>query len=84
MGPQVPSHQRITGREKGVGDEVNRELAMVVNICYQKSIANFALVSFLDVWYYDVDVDEVLEVFDGFFRKDRESVQEVVKKALTL
>ena len=43
MGPQVPSHQRSAyGKENGVGDEVNRELAMVVNKCYQKSIANFA------------------------------------------
>lgn len=72
----------LTGREKGVGNEVNRELAMVVNRCYQKSIANFALVPFLDVWYYDVEVDEILEVFDRFSRKDRESVKKVVKKAL--
>jgi len=54
---------------------------MVVNRYYQKSIANFALVPFLDVCYYDVEVDEILEVFDRFSRKDRESIQKVVKKA---
>jgi hypothetical protein len=61
----------LTGRETGFGNEVNRELAMVVNRCYRKSIANFALVPFLDVWRYDVGVDEVLEVFDKSSRKDR-------------
>jgi hypothetical protein len=55
---------------------------MVVNRYYQKSIANFALVPFLDVWYYDVEVDEILEVFDKFSRKGRESIQEVIKKTL--
>jgi Uncharacterized protein conserved in bacteria (DUF2252) len=33
--------------ERGVGNEVNRELAMVVNRCYRKSIVNFAPVPFL-------------------------------------
>jgi hypothetical protein len=69
-------------REKGVDNEVNRELAMVVNRYYQKSIANFALVSFLDVWDYDIEVGEILEVFDRFSRKDIENIQKVVKKAL--
>jgi uncharacterized protein (DUF2252 family) len=40
------------------------------------------LAPFLDVWYYDVEVDEVLEVLDRSSRKDRESVQKVVKKTL--
>jgi uncharacterized protein (DUF2252 family) len=72
----------LIGREKGFGNDVNRELAMVVNRCYQKSIANFTLAPFLDVWYYDVEVAGVLEVFDRSSRKDRESVKKVVKKAL--
>ncbi len=37
---------------------------MVVNRCYQKSIANFALAPFLDVSYDDVEADEILDVFD--------------------
>jgi hypothetical protein len=80
---QVPRHQHSAyGNGKGVGNEVNRELAMVVNRYYQKSIANFALVLFLDVWYYDAEIDEILEVFDRFSRKDRESIQKVGKRAL--
>ena len=37
---------------------------MVVNRCYQKSIANLALAPFLDVSYDDVEADEILDVFD--------------------
>jgi Uncharacterized protein conserved in bacteria (DUF2252) len=70
----------LIGREKGCNNEVNRELAMVVNRSHQKSIANFALSPFLDVWYYEGDVDEILEVFERSSRKDRESIQKVVKK----
>lgn len=72
----------LIGRKKGFDNEVNRELAMVVNRSYQKSIANFALFPFLDVWYYEVEVDEILEVFDRSSQKDRESIQKVVKKTL--
>ncbi len=72
----------LFGREKGFDKDANRKLAMVVNRCYQKSIANFALAPFLDVWYYDVKMDEVLKVFDRFPRKDKKSAQKVVKKAL--
>ena len=56
----------LTGREKGFGDEINRELVMIVNRSYQKAIANFALAPFLDVWYYEVAVDEVLEAFKRY------------------
>jgi len=72
----------LTGREKGFGNEVNRKLAMVVNRCYQEAIVNFSLAPFLDVWYYDVAVDEVLEAFKRSSRKDKKSAQKVVKKAL--
>ena len=72
----------LIGKEKGFSNGVNRELAMIVNTCYQKSIANFAQANFLDVWYYDVEVDEVVKVFDRSSQKDRKSAQKVIKKAL--
>ncbi len=72
----------LTGREKGFDNEVNRKLAMVVNRSYQEAIVNFALAPFLDVWYYDVAVDDVLEAFKRSSRKDKKSAQKVVKKAL--
>ena len=72
----------LTGREMGFGNEVNRKLAMVVNRCYQEAVVNFSLAPFLDVWYYDVAVEEVLEVFKSSSRKDKKSAQKAVKKAL--
>jgi len=72
----------LTGREKGFDNEVNRKLAIVVNRCYQEAIVNFALAPFLDVWYYDIEVDEVLEAFKRSSWKDKKSAQKVVKKAL--
>jgi uncharacterized protein (DUF2252 family) len=72
----------LTGREKGFGNEVNRELAMVVNRSYQEAIVNFASATFLAVWYYDVAVNEVLEAFKRSSWKDKKSAQKVIKKAL--
>jgi uncharacterized protein (DUF2252 family) len=72
----------LTGREMGFENEVNRKLAMDVNKCYQEAIVNFSLAPFLDVWYYDVAVEEVLEVFKRSSRKDKKSAQKAVKKAL--
>jgi uncharacterized protein (DUF2252 family) len=71
----------VTGREKGFNDETNRKLAMAVNKYYRRAIVNLAKAPFLDVWYYDVEVDEVLEVFERTPKKDRKSAQKVVIKA---
>lgn len=71
----------VTGREKEFNDETNRKLAMAVNKYYRRAIVNLAKAPFLDVWYYDVEVDEVLEVFERTPKKDRQSAQKVVIKA---
>jgi len=55
---------------------------MVVNRFYQEAIVNFALAPFFDVWYYEVDVDEVLEAFKRSSKKDKKRTQKVVEKAL--
>jgi hypothetical protein len=54
----------LAGREKGFGDEVNRKLAMAVGRYYQRAMLRFAQSAFLDLWYYQVEVDKVLEVFE--------------------
>lgn len=71
----------VTGRGKGFDDEVNRKLAMAVSRYYRDAIESLSQAPFLDVWYYDVEVDEVLKVFEKSSRKDRKSVQKVVMKA---
>lgn len=71
----------VAGREKGFGDEVNRKLAIVVSKYYRRAMVRFAQSAFLDVWYYNVEVDKVLEVFEKSSRKAGKSAQKVVKKA---
>jgi uncharacterized protein (DUF2252 family) len=71
----------VAGREKGFSDEVNRKLAMVIGRYYCRALASLAEAPFLDVWYYDVEVGEVLEAFERSSRKDRKIAQKVVRKA---
>jgi hypothetical protein len=59
---------------------VNRKLAVVVNRNYRSAMANFARASSLDVWYQDMEIDKVLEIFEISSRKARTSVQKVIKR----
>lgn len=72
----------LAGRQKGFNDKLNRKLAMIVNTYYRGAMANLSRASSLDVWYYDMDIDKVLEVFEISSLEARASVQKVIKKAL--
>jgi uncharacterized protein (DUF2252 family) len=71
----------LAGRQKGFDDEVNRKLALIVNRYYRETMANLAEASSLDVWYHDMEIDKVLEIFEISSRKARTSVQKVIQKA---
>lgn len=71
----------LAGREKGFGDEVNRKLAMVVGKYYRKAMERLSQAAFLDVWYYQVEVDKVLEVFEQASKRAGENAQKAVRKA---
>ncbi|TFH03591.1 MAG: DUF2252 domain-containing protein [Methanosarcina sp.] len=71
----------VAGRDNGFEDEVNRKLAMVVSRYYRRAMVRFAQAAFLDVWYYHVEMDKVLEVFEKSSRKAGKNAQKVVKKA---
>jgi uncharacterized protein (DUF2252 family) len=71
----------LAGRQKGFDDEVNRKLALIVNRYYREAMANLAEASSLDVWYHDMEIDKVLEIFEISSRKARTSVQKVIQKA---
>jgi len=72
----------VAGREKRFGDEVNRKLAMVIVRYYCRAMARFARTPFLDVWYYLMEMKEVLKAFERSSEQDKKSVQKVVEKAL--
>jgi len=71
----------LAGRENGFRDEVNRKLAMIVGEYYRKAMERFSQTAFLDVWYYQVEVDKVLEVFEQASRKAGKNARKVVRKA---
>ncbi len=72
----------LAGRAKKFDNEVNRELAMVVSRSYRGAMASLAGASSLEVWYHDMEIDKVFEIFDMSSLKTRRSVQKVIDKAL--
>ncbi len=71
----------VAGRDNGFSDEVNRKLAEAVTDAYRNAMIKLARAPALDVWYFHVDVDKVLEVFDRSSRGARKSARKMVKKA---
>jgi len=71
----------VAGRDNGFSEKWCRQLATVVSETYQASMAKFAQAPTLDVWYYHVEVDSVLNAFATSSKKGRKSAQRMVKKA---
>jgi uncharacterized protein (DUF2252 family) len=71
----------VTGRENGFSDKKCKELAAIVSKTYRESMGRFAQAPLLDVWYFHVDADSVLKVFDKYAKKGAKSAQKTVKKA---
>ncbi|MGD2049540.1 MAG: DUF2252 family protein, partial [Chloroflexota bacterium] len=71
----------VTGRENGFSDKKCKELAAIVSKTYRESMGRFAQAPILDVWYFHVDADSVLKVFDKYAKKGAKSAQKTVKKA---
>jgi uncharacterized protein (DUF2252 family) len=73
----------VAGRENGFKDKINQKLARVVARTYRDAMARLAGASTLDVWYYHVEAETVLELFDQYAKKDAKSTRKMVKKAQT-
>ncbi|HSR33592.1 MAG TPA: DUF2252 domain-containing protein, partial [Anaerolineae bacterium] len=71
----------VAGRENGFADEVNRKLAVAVSKAYRWAIRHLAQMPTLDVWYYHVEADEVLEVLERSSKKAKKSARKMVTKA---
>lgn len=54
----------VAGRDNGFGEDVNRKLAETVTTTYRDAMVRLARASTLDVWYFHVEVDRVLEAFE--------------------
>jgi uncharacterized protein (DUF2252 family) len=71
----------VAGRENGFTDKKCKELAAIVSKTYRESMGRFAQAPILDVWYFHVDADSVLKVFDKYAKKGAKSAHKTVKKA---
>ena len=71
----------MAGRENGFKEKVCRRLATVVSRNYRRAMRRFLKASILDVWYYYIEADSVLEVFNKYARKSAKHAEKTFKKA---
>jgi len=71
----------VAGRNNGFSEKWCRKLATSVAETYRLTIDKFAKLHTLDVWYYHVSMDAVLDVFDKSSKQGRKSAQKMAKKA---
>jgi uncharacterized protein (DUF2252 family) len=71
----------VAGRENGFKEKKCEQLAAIVSKSYRESMRRFAQKPILDVWYFHVDADSVLNVFDKYAKKGAKSAKKTVKKA---
>jgi len=71
----------VAGRENGINEKKCKELATTVSKSYREWMHRFAQATILDNWYFNVDADTVLKVFDKYDKKGAKIAQKTVKKA---
>jgi uncharacterized protein (DUF2252 family) len=71
----------VAGRENGVKEKKCKQLAVVVSQYYRKAMQRFSEKRLLDVWYFHVEAEAVLEVFDQHSKQGAKSAEKMVKKA---
>lgn len=73
----------IAGRDNGFKEKDNRKLARLVAKVYREAMSRFAKESVLDVWYFQVEAEKVLALFDKYSKKSAKSTRKMLKKART-
>ena len=71
----------VAGRENGFKEKDCRRLAEVVSRSYRQAMRRFSEASILDVWYFDVDADKVIQVFDKYAKKSAKGARKTFSKA---
>jgi len=71
----------VAGRANGFKEKKCQLLAVVVSRAYRKAMRRFAQERILDVWYYYVEAESVLDVFDRHSKQGAKSAEKMVKKA---
>ncbi len=71
----------VAGRVNGYSEKKCQELAALVAKSYRESMARLAQVALLDIWYFHVDADNVLKVFDRYAHKGAKRAHKTMQKA---
>ncbi len=71
----------VAGRENGFSEKKCEQLAAGVSKSYRESMRHFAQAPILDIWYFDIDAESVLKVFEKSAKKGAKHAQKTVKKA---
>jgi uncharacterized protein (DUF2252 family) len=73
----------IAGRDNGFSEKKCRRLAETVAKAYGKAMDYFSEMHTLEQWYYHVNADQLLEIFERSSKKGEKSARKMVKKART-
>ncbi len=72
----------VAGRENGFSEKTCRRMAVTITETYRTAMERFSQMHVLDVWYYHVDAEAVLAVFETTSsRKAEKHAQKLIKKA---
>jgi len=69
----------VAGRENGFSDNDNRDIVVETVNTYRKTLNKFAKWQTLDVWYHQLNADELLDIFDD---KASKSEYKMLKKMI--
>jgi uncharacterized protein (DUF2252 family) len=73
----------VAGRENGFKPIENLQMAELVAKTYRKAMKEFTELPTLDVWYYHVNVNQLLKMFNKYSKKGAKIAKNAVKKART-
>ncbi len=71
----------IAGRDNGFSDRKCRQLAVDVAQAYTQAMDHFSQMPTLEQWYFQVNVDAVMQVFEKSSKKGKKSFWKMIKKA---
>jgi uncharacterized protein (DUF2252 family) len=71
----------VAGRENGFSEARCRQLAVTAARSYRQAMGRFAQARTLDVWYFHVEADSVLEAFERYARQDAKGARKTLTKA---
>ena len=73
----------VAGRGNGFSEKKSRRLAVDTTKVYAFAMDKFSQAHVLDVWYYHVDADSVVEIFKKTSKQGKKSAEKLVRKART-